>query len=57
MLQQVFDAAGEVGLPVTFTLLVLNAGDPLWPEAITMVEKANAAAATSPHRCSPGRSG
>ena len=43
VLQQVFDAAGEVGLPVTFTLLVLNGGDPLWPEAITMVEKANAA--------------
>jgi N-acyl-D-amino-acid deacylase len=43
VLQQVFDAAGEAGLPVTFTLLVLNGGDPLWPEAITMVEKANAA--------------
>ena len=43
VLQQVFDAAGEVGLPVTFTLLVLNSGDPLWPEAIRMVEKANAA--------------
>ncbi len=42
VLQQVFDAAGEVGLPVTFTLLVLNSGDPLWPEAMTMVEKANA---------------
>ena len=41
VLQQVFDAAGEVGLPVTFTLLVLNSGDPLWPEAIRMVEKAN----------------
>ena len=38
-----FDAAGEVGLPVTFTLLVLNSGDPLWPEAMMMVEKANAA--------------
>ena len=43
VLQQVFDAAGEVSLPVTFTLLILNSGDPLWPEAITMVEKANAA--------------
>lgn len=41
VLQQVFDAAGDTGLPVTFTLLVLNAGDPLWVEAMTMVEKAN----------------
>lgn len=30
-------------MPVTFTLLILNSGNPLWPEAITMVEKANAA--------------
>ena len=43
VLQQVFDVAGDVGLPVTFTLLVGNSGDPLWPDAITMVEKANAA--------------
>lgn len=42
VLQQVFDAAGETGLPVTFTLLVLNSGDPLWVEAMAMVEKANA---------------
>lgn len=41
VLQQVFDAAADTGLPVTFTLLVLNAGDPLWVEAMTMVEKAN----------------
>lgn len=41
VLQQVFDAATDTGLPVTFTLLVLNAGDPLWVEAMTMVEKAN----------------
>ncbi|MDH6198264.1 N-acyl-D-amino-acid deacylase [Mycobacterium frederiksbergense] len=42
VLQQVFDAAEDTGLPVTFTLLVLNAGDPLWVEAMEMVEKANA---------------
>ena len=41
MLQTVFDVAEEVGLPVTFTLVVANAGDPTWPDAITMVEKAN----------------
>ncbi|WP_057003134.1 N-acyl-D-amino-acid deacylase family protein [Mycobacterium kyorinense] len=43
VLQQVFDAAGEVGLPVTFTLVVGNAGDPVWEDAITMIEKANGA--------------
>ncbi|ORV19616.1 N-acyl-D-amino-acid deacylase family protein [Mycobacterium celatum] len=41
VLQQVFDAASDVGLPVTFTLVVGNAGDPLWEDAVTMVEKAN----------------
>jgi N-acyl-D-amino-acid deacylase len=41
VLQMVFDVAEDVGLPVTFTLVVANAGDPTWPEAITMVEKAN----------------
>ncbi|HEU0191443.1 MAG TPA: amidohydrolase family protein [Mycobacterium sp.] len=40
-LQQVFDAAGDAGLPVTFTLIVGNEGDPVWEDAITMVEKAN----------------
>ncbi|OBG26889.1 amidohydrolase [Mycobacterium alsense] len=44
VLQTVFDVAEEVGLPVTFTLVVANAGDPTWPDAITMVEKANSAA-------------
>jgi N-acyl-D-aspartate/D-glutamate deacylase len=43
VLQTVFDVAEDVGLPVTFTMVVANAGDPTWPEAITMVEKANAA--------------
>lgn len=45
VLQQVFDAAGDAGLPVTFTLLVGNAGDPLFVDAMTMVEKANGAGA------------
>jgi N-acyl-D-amino-acid deacylase len=44
VLQTVFDVAEDVGLPVTFTLVVANAGDPTWPDAITMIEKANAAA-------------
>jgi len=43
VLQPVFAAANATGLAVTFTLLVGNAGDPLWQEAITMVEKANGA--------------
>src|SRR6201997_3916827 len=42
VLQTVFDVAEDVGLPVTFTMVVANAGDPTWPEAITMIEKANA---------------
>jgi N-acyl-D-amino-acid deacylase len=45
VLQTVFDVAEDVGLPLTFTLVVANAGDPTWPDAITMVEKANAAGA------------
>jgi N-acyl-D-aspartate/D-glutamate deacylase len=43
VLQTVFDVAEDVGLPVTFTLVVANSGDSTWPDAITMVEKANAA--------------
>ncbi|OBF92918.1 amidohydrolase [Mycobacterium sp. 852002-51163_SCH5372311] len=43
VLQTVFDVAEDVGLPLTFTLVVANTGDPTWPDAITMVEKANAA--------------
>lgn len=42
VLQTVFDAAADVGLPVTFTLAVGNAGDPFFLDALTMVEKANA---------------
>lgn len=41
VLQTVFDVAEDAGLPVTFTLVVANAGDPTWPDAINMVEKAN----------------
>ncbi|KLO42705.1 N-acyl-D-amino-acid deacylase family protein [Mycobacterium nebraskense] len=43
VLQTVFDVAEDVGLPLTFTLVVANAGDPTWEDAITMIEKANAA--------------
>ena len=38
----VFDVAGEVGLPVTFTLAIGNAGPAFFEDAMTMVEKANA---------------
>lgn len=43
VLQTVFDVAEDVGLPLTFTLVVANSGDPTWPDAVTMIEKANAA--------------
>ncbi|HTX97683.1 MAG TPA: amidohydrolase family protein [Mycobacterium sp.] len=42
VLQTVFDVAEDVRLPVTFTLVVANSGDPTWEDAITMIEKANA---------------
>jgi N-acyl-D-amino-acid deacylase len=45
VLKPVFDVAQDAGLPLTFSLLVGNSGDPLWPEAITLVEKYNAAGA------------
>jgi N-acyl-D-amino-acid deacylase len=41
VLQQVFEAAHDAGLPVTFTLATGNSGDPIWPDAITMIEKFN----------------
>lgn len=41
VLQQVFDAATDAGLPVTFSLLLGNAGEPMWPSAMAMVENAN----------------
>ena len=40
-LQTVLDAAADVGLPVTFTLAIGNAGPPTYLDALTMVEKAN----------------
>src|SRR3984957_11156392 len=43
VLQQVFEAAQDAGLPVTFSLVTGNTGDPIWPDAITMIEKFNAA--------------
>ncbi|MBV8964558.1 MAG: amidohydrolase family protein, partial [Mycobacteriaceae bacterium] len=43
VLQQVFEAAQDAGLPVTFSLATGNSGDPLWTDAITMIEKFNAA--------------
>ncbi|MCV7282828.1 amidohydrolase family protein [Mycolicibacterium flavescens] len=41
-LAAVFDVASEVGLPVTFTLAIGNAGPPIHLDALRMVEKANA---------------
>lgn len=57
VLQTVFDAAGIAGLPVTFTLLVGNAGDPLWEKAIAMVEKANRGGGDVTAQVFPGQSG
>jgi N-acyl-D-amino-acid deacylase len=42
VLNQVFDVAGDAGLPVTFTLTTGNSGEPIWPAAINLVEKYNA---------------
>ena len=41
VLQTVFDVAEDLSLPVTFTMIVANSGDPSWQDAITMIEKAN----------------
>jgi N-acyl-D-aspartate/D-glutamate deacylase len=40
-LQTVFDVAEDVGLPVTFTLAIGNAGDPFFVDGLNLVEKAN----------------
>jgi N-acyl-D-aspartate/D-glutamate deacylase len=45
VLQTVFDVAEDVGLPLTFTMVVTNMGEPSWPDAVTMIEKANEKAA------------
>jgi N-acyl-D-aspartate/D-glutamate deacylase len=42
-LQTVFDVAEDVGLPVTFTLAIGNAGDPFFADGLNLVEKSNAA--------------
>jgi N-acyl-D-amino-acid deacylase len=41
VLRQVFEVAADVGLPVTFSLLTGNVGDPVWPHAMNLVEKFN----------------
>jgi N-acyl-D-aspartate/D-glutamate deacylase len=46
-LQTVFDVAADVGLPVTFTLAIGNAGPAFFEDAMTMVEKANSNAAAA----------
>jgi N-acyl-D-aspartate/D-glutamate deacylase len=46
VLNQVFDVAGDAGLPVTFTLTTGNSGEPIWPAAINLIEKYNADGAT-----------
>ncbi len=43
VLQQVFEVATDTGLPVTFTLTTGNSGDPIWPGAVNLIEKFNAA--------------
>lgn len=43
VLRQVFEVAADVGLPVTFSLLTGNVGEPVWPQAMNLVEKFNAA--------------
>ncbi len=40
-LQTVFDVAADVGLPVTFTLAIGNAGPAFFEDAMRMVDKAN----------------
>ena len=42
VLQQVFEAAADAGQPVTFTLTTGNAGEPIWPGAVGLIEKFNA---------------
>ena len=45
VLHQVFEAANDAGVPVTFTLTTGNSGDPIWPGAVNLIEKYNAAGA------------
>jgi N-acyl-D-aspartate/D-glutamate deacylase len=48
VLQQVFEAATEAGVPVTFTLTTGNSGEPIWPGAVKLIEEFNSR---------PGRTG
>ncbi len=41
VLQEVFEAATDAGLAVTFTLTTGNSGEPIWPGALELVEKFN----------------
>ena len=41
VLQEVFEAATDVGVPVTFTLTTGNSGEPIWPGAVKLVEEFN----------------
>lgn len=46
VLQEVFEAATDAGLGVTFTLTTGNSGAPIWPGALNLVEKFNASGAS-----------
>lgn len=48
VLQEVFEAAGDAGLAVTFTLTTGNSGEPIWPQALKLIEEFNSR---------PGRTG
>ena len=39
VLGQVFEVAQDRGLPVTFSMATGNSGDPIWPDAFTLIEK------------------
>lgn len=43
VLGQVFEVAQDRGLPVTFSMATGNSGDPMWPDAFTLIEKFTAA--------------
>ncbi|MCB0944811.1 MAG: amidohydrolase family protein, partial [Mycobacterium sp.] len=43
VLQKVFEAATDAGLPVTFSLTPGNGGDAVWTSAINLIEKFNSA--------------
>ncbi|MGE5696557.1 MAG: N-acyl-D-amino-acid deacylase family protein, partial [Candidatus Sericytochromatia bacterium] len=45
VLGTVFDVAQDVGLPVTFSMATGNSGDPVWPDAFTLIEKYHGAGA------------